>query len=230
MTHFPDQWRDFLKIDTPETDPDVLWSKSNRERSASVCYPPGNKVFRVFEMISPEKVRVVILGQDPYHGSGQANGLAFSVERGVKIPPSLMNMYKEVHQEFQCGIPSHGDLSGWAGQGVFLLNAILTVSEGKPESHRHIGWESFTDQVIRSISNAGHPVVFMLWGNRAIAKAQFIDADKHLVLKSVHPSPLSAHRGFLGNGHFQEANRFLINRGLKPINWCLSDQVNMTFD
>jgi uracil-DNA glycosylase len=190
-------------------------------------FPKGNEWFRALDLTPLENVRVVILGQDPYHGEGQAHGLCFSVQPGVRIPPSLVNIYKEMEQDL--GIPParHGFLEHWASQGVLLLNAVLTVQMGMAASHQGRGWERFTDAIIRLINERAEPVVFMLWGSYAQKKAAFVDSidkgGRHLVLKAPHPSPLSAHNGFFGCGHFSKANNFLKARGQKPIDWRLPE-------
>jgi uracil-DNA glycosylase len=190
-------------------------------------FPKGNEWFRALDLTPLENVRVVILGQDPYHGEGQAHGLCFSVRPGVRIPPSLVNIYKEMEQDL--GIPRarHGFLEHWASQGVLLLNAVLTVQMGLAASHQGRGWERFTDAIIRLINERVEPVVFMLWGSYAQKKAAFVDSvdkgGRHLVLKAAHPSPLSAHNGFFGCGHFSKANAFLKAHGQKPIDWRLPD-------
>jgi uracil-DNA glycosylase len=184
-------------------------------------FPKGSEWFRALDLTPLDKVRVVILGQDPYHGSGQAHGLCFSVKPGVRPPPSLVNIYKELQSDL--GIPraSHGFLEHWAQQGVLLLNSVLTVEMAKAASHQKKGWEQFTDAVIRLVNAKNEPVVFMLWGAYAQKKAGFVDTDKHLVLKAAHPSPLSAHNGFMGCRHFSQCNSFLESRGLAPIDWAL---------
>lgn len=181
------------------------------------CYPPREKIFRAFELTPLENVKVVILGQDPYHGQGQANGLAFSVELGQKPPPSLRNILKEALQDV-AGMPIP-DLTRWAEQGVFLLNTVLTVEEKKPGSHAHFGWEKFTDEVIAMISKDRDHVVFMLWGQYAQRKEIWIDSNKHLILKAAHPSPLSAYQGFVGCKHFSLANQFLNLHGIGDVCW-----------
>lgn len=192
-----------------------------KERAAagSIIYPQNDEIFNALALTSFENVRVVIIGQDPYHGPGQAHGLSFSVRKGVRIPPSLKNIYKEIEAEFCLKMPPHGDLSGWAQQGVLLLNATLTVEEARAGAHQKKGWEEFTDAIIRAINDHHEHVVFMLWGAYAQKKGSFIDRKKHLVLESVHPSPLSAHRGFLGNGHFAKANDYLKAHGRQEIDW-----------
>lgn len=193
-----------------------------QEKEAGVTvFPRGDDIFNAMNTTPFGNVRVVIIGQDPYHGDGQAHGLSFSVKRGVRIPPSLMNIYKELESEYGIKCPNHGDLTGWAEQGVLLLNATLTVRRDSAGSHQNKGWESFTDAVIRAVNDHHKNVVFMLWGSYAQKKGAFIDRSKHCVLTSVHPSPLSAHRGFLGCGHFKSANEYLESHGLQPIRWVV---------
>ncbi len=189
------------------------------EYKTKKIFPPAKLIFNAFDHTPFDKVRVVILGQDPYHNDGQAHGLSFSVNEGIKTPPSLVNIYKEIKDEFGTPIPSSGDLTRWANQGVLLLNATLTVEAHKAASHQGKGWETFTDAAIRHLAEKRENVVFMLWGAYAQKKAAFINPYKHLILTSPHPSPLSAHRGFLGNGHFSKANEYLIGKGLAPISW-----------
>jgi uracil-DNA glycosylase len=188
-------------------------------------FPKGGEWFRALDLTPLDKVRVVILGQDPYHGEGQAHGLCFSVRPGVRPPPSLVNIYKELHADLGIGHPGHGFLEHWAGQGVLLLNSVLTVQMGQAASHRDRGWETFTDAVIRLVAAREEPVVFLLWGSYAQKKAGFVQTvergGRHLVLKAAHPSPLSAHAGFLGCRHFSKTNAFLESRGLAPIDWAL---------
>ena len=186
-------------------------------------FPNSEEWFRALELTPLEKVRVVILGQDPYHGPGQAHGLCFSVQPGVRPPPSLVNIYKELQTDLGISRPHHGFLEHWATQGVLLLNSVLTVEMTKAASHRGKGWEKFTDAVIRLVNAKTDPVVFMLWGNYAQKKADFVDSARHLVLKAAHPSPLSAHNGFLGCRHFSQCNAFLENKGLPPIDWVLPE-------
>lgn len=191
-----------------------------QEKAAGkVIYPKGAEIFNALDNTPFKDVKVVILGQDPYHGPNQAHGLSFSVRKGIPKPPSLVNIYKEIERDLQVKMPSHGDLTGWAKQGVLLLNAMLTVQQANAGSHQKKGWEEFTDAVIRAINDQNKHVVFMLWGAYAQKKGAFIDRSKHLVLESVHPSPLSAHRGFLGNSHFSKANDYLKQQGLQPIQW-----------
>jgi len=184
-------------------------------------FPKGAEYFRALDLTPLDEVRVVILGQDPYHGEGQAHGLCFSVQPGVRIPPSLVNIYKEMQDDL--GIPParHGFLEHWAKQGVLLLNSVLTVEMGRAASHQGRGWERFTDAVIRAVNEQEKPVVFILWGSYAQKKAAFVDRSRHLVLRSPHPSPLSAHNGFFGSRPFSKANAFLVEHGRKPIDWQL---------
>lgn len=182
-------------------------------------FPPPKQLFHAFEKTPLENVKVVILGQDPYHGIGQAHGLCFSVQEGVRTPPSLVNIYKEIAEDVGANIPSSGNLDRWAEQGVFLLNAILTVRAHQAASHRDKGWEEFTDAAIKKISQKNEHVVFLLWGSFAGKKSSLIDATKHLILKAPHPSPLSAHRGFFGCKHFSQANDYLEKHGKQPIAW-----------
>ena len=184
-------------------------------------FPKGCDWFKALDLTPPDTVKVVILGQDPYHGLGQAHGLCFSVPNGVDPPPSLRNIYKELESDLGIARSSHGFLEHWARQGVLLLNSVLTVEMGQAASHRDKGWERFTDAIIREVNALDHPVVFMLWGSYAQKKAAFVDSSRHLVLKAPHPSPLSAHSGFFGCKHFSKANAFLESKGLTPIDWSL---------
>ena len=186
-------------------------------------FPAGANWFRALDLTPLDQVKVVILGQDPYHGPGQAHGLCFSVPDGVRPPPSLMNIYKELASDLGIRPPAHGFLEHWARQGVLLLNSVLTVEIGQAASHRDRGWERFTDAVVRLVNAKEQSVVFMLWGSYAQRKASFVDGTPHLVLKAPHPSPLSAHSGFLGCRHFSKANAFLENRGIEPVDWALPE-------
>ena len=186
-----------------------------------VIYPPGGLIFNAFNCTPIEKVKVVIIGQDPYHGAGQAHGLCFSVQKGVPPPPSLVNIFKELQSDIGIPIPSHGDLSHWATQGVLLLNASLTVRAQEPMSHAKIGWAHFTDAAIKKVSDDCTHVVFILWGKFAQEKQSLIDETKHKVLKAAHPSPLSAHNGFFGCKHFSKTNEYLTQNGIDPIDWSL---------
>ena len=194
--------------------------KEERERK-KVTFPKGKEYFAAFDAAPFEDVKVVILGQDPYHGPGQAHGLCFSVLPGVKVPPSLVNIYKEMESDLGLERPSHGFLESWSQQGVLLLNSVLTVENGRAGSHAGRGWELFTDQAIRALNEKRDGIVFMLWGSYAQKKGAFIDTNRHMVLKSPHPSPLSAHRGFFGNKHFSKANEYLKSQGVEPIDWSL---------
>ncbi|MBM3167682.1 MAG: uracil-DNA glycosylase [Bacteroidetes bacterium] len=182
-------------------------------------FPPGRQIFSAFWQCPLPSVKVVILGQDPYHGEGQAHGLSFSVIPGVPFPPSLLNIFKELKNDLGIDMPPQGDLTRWANQGVFLLNATLTVRANQAGSHQHQGWETFTDEVIRTVSRERNHVVFLLWGAFAQKKEELIDSNKHLILKAPHPSPLSAHRGFFGSGHFSKANDYLLATQQSPIDW-----------
>ncbi len=187
--------------------------------AGKTIYPPGSLIFNAFNSTPFDQVRIVILGQDPYHGPGQAHGLCFSVQHGVKPPPSLVNIYKELQSDVGITLPTHGCLQSWTTQGVFLLNAILTVEANKPASHQKRGWEEFTNAAIQQLSLQREGLIFMLWGNFAQQKATLIDERKHTILKAPHPSPFSAHTGFLGCGHFSKANAILTARGEAPVNW-----------
>jgi len=188
---------------------------------AKTIYPPGKFIFNAFDTTPIDKVKVVILGQDPYHGPGQAHGLCFSVQDGVPPPPSLVNIFKELQEDIGIPIPMHGNLTKWAQQGVFLLNASLTVRAGEPMSHAKIGWATFTDTVIKTISDQQPHVVFLLWGKFAQEKRTLIDESKHFIIKSAHPSPLSAHNGFLGSRPFSKANAWLSAKGIDPVDWSV---------
>lgn len=189
------------------------------EYKTKKIFPPGNMIFSAFDHCPFDKVKVVIIGQDPYHNDGQAHGLCFSVNTGVDFPPSLINIFKEIERDLGKPTPTSGNLERWAEQGVLLLNATLTVQAHSAGSHQGRGWETFTDAVIRKVAEEKVHVVFMLWGNYAQQKGAVVDGQQHLVLKSVHPSPLSAYRGFIGCGHFSAANNYLIEKGLSPIHW-----------
>lgn len=193
--------------------------------AGKTIYPKGAEWFRALDLTPLDRVRVVILGQDPYHGPGQAHGLCFSVKPGVRPPPSLLNIYKELESDLGLPRPRHGFLEHWAKQGVLLLNSVLTVEMAKAASHSKKGWERFTDAVIAQVNAQSDPVVFMLWGSYAQKKAAFVDGTRHLVLRAAHPSPLSAHNGFLGCKHFSQCNAFLAAHGQQPIDWSLPDAV-----
>ena len=209
MIHVHDRAHDFEQL-----------SKFIKDEYASnTIYPPGNKIFNAFDHCSWDNLKVVIIGQDPYHGPGQANGLCFSVSDGVRKPPSLINIFKEIQDDLGIGIPDSGNLERWADQGVLLLNATLTVRKSNPGSHQNKGWEQFTDTVISEISNKKDHVVFLLWGAFAQKKAELINEELHYVLQSPHPSPFSADRGFFGNKHFSMVNTYLQSLGKTEINW-----------
>ena len=195
----------------------------SEKAAGKTIYPKGSEWFRALDLTPLDKVRVVILGQDPYHGPAQAHGLCFSVKPGVRPPPSLLNIYKELESDLGLTRPRHGFLEHWAEQGVLMLNSVLTVEMAKAASHSGKGWERFTDAVIRLVNDKAEPVVFMLWGAYAQKKGAFIDTSRHLVLKAAHPSPLSAHNGFLGCKHFSLCNRFLISQEQPPVDWSLPD-------
>lgn len=217
-----DSWKELLKSEF--TKPYLLQIATHlktEKATKAVIYPPGSLIFNAFTHTPFEKVKVVILGQDPYHNPGQAMGLSFSVPDGVPPPPSLVNIYKELKQDIGMPVPATGNLTKWAEQGVLLLNAVLTVRANEPASHGKIGWMNFTDAVIRKISEEKKGVVFLLWGRFAQEKQVLIDELKHHVLKAAHPSPLSAHNGFFGCKHFSRTNELLIKQGLEPIDWKL---------
>ena len=222
MVSLKDSWRTPLQTQFDSSYMADLKAFLLAEKNAGkVIYPKGSEWFAALDATLLENVRVVILGQDPYHGEGQAHGLCFSVQHGVRPPPSLMNIYKEIKADLGLEQPSHGNLKAWGEQGVLLLNSVLTVEAGKAASHQGRGWERFTDAVIQLVNDQPHPVVFILWGSYAQKKAAFVDRSKHLVLKSVHPSPLSAHNGFFGSKPFSQANSFLKSKGRGEIDWRL---------
>lgn len=200
----------------------ILQFLANEKASGKVIYPPQSDLFSAFKETAYEDVKVVILGQDPYHGPNQAHGLSFSVMPGVKPPPSLKNIFLELKNDLDVPIPSHGCLKQWANQGVLLLNTSLSVEEAKPQSHAKIGWATFTDKVMEKLNEHPEPLVFLLWGSHAKNKGALINQQKHLVLTAAHPSPLSVYQGFSGCKHFSKANDFLISKGRKPIDWGLS--------
>ena len=193
------------------------------EYGARKIFPSMYDIFNALKHTAYSDVKVVILGQDPYHGPGQAHGMCFSVQKGVKVPPSLVNIFKEQKEDVGITIPSHGFLESWADQGVLLMNTVLTVREGQPNSHKGKGWETFTDEVIRKLNEREIPMVFLLWGANAKSKSQLITNDRHLILTAAHPSPLSAHNGFFGCRHFSRANLFLKEQGLTEINWQIPE-------
>lgn len=192
-----------------------------RQAEGVDVYPPNRDIFAALDAVAPEDVKVVIIGQDPYHGPGQAHGLSFSVQPGIPAPPSLVNIHKELQSDIGINMPNHGSLVNWARQGVLLLNSILTVERSAPLAHKGKGWEAFTDAVISHIAASNNPTVFILWGAYAHKKGAGIDETRHLVIKNVHPSPLSSHRGFFGSKPFSKANDFLVKNGRTPVDWSL---------
>lgn len=214
-----ESWREHLAHEFEQPYFERLTDFVRQEYRTGVCYPPAPLVFNAFNLCPFQRVKVVIIGQDPYHEPGQAHGLSFSVNEGVPFPPSLQNIFKEINNDLGTPIPTSGDLTRWARQGVLLLNATLTVREHQAASHAGHGWETFTDAVIRQLSAQREHLVFILWGSYAQKKGQVIDRSRHLVLCSAHPSPLSAYHGFFGNHHFTLCNDYLIKHGISPINW-----------
>ena len=214
-----ESWQNVLQDEFEKPYFKDLVSYVKDEYESQKVYPAGNQIFNAFEMCPFDNVKVVILGQDPYHGPNQANGLAFSVSDEVRTPPSLLNIFKEIKSDLGKDIPETGNLERWAKQGVLLLNATLTVRAGNAGSHQKKGWEQFTDAVVQKVNDLKEHVVFMLWGNYAQKKGAFIDEEKHLVLKAAHPSPFAADRGFFGSRHFSKANKYLEEHGKKPIDW-----------
>ena len=200
-----------------------LYETVKHEYETRVIYPDADDIFNAFAFTPLSRVKVVILGQDPYHGRGQAHGLCFSVKPGVETPPSLVNIYQELHDDLGCYIPNNGYLKKWADQGVMLLNTVLTVRAHQANSHRGMGWEQFTDAAIRVLNEQDRPIVFILWGSPAQKKAQMLNNPKHLILKAPHPSPLSAYRGFFGSRPFSKTNEFLVKNGLEPIDWQIEN-------
>ena len=217
-----DNWKNLLQDEFSKSYMNQLISFLQDEKKAGkLIYPQSSEIFNALNITSIENVKVVILGQDPYHGPAQAHGLSFSVKAGIKPPPSLQNIFKELSSDISCTIPSHGDLSAWAHQGVLLLNSVLTVEANSPASHQGKGWELFTDFVIQKLQQIKPHLVFILWGKFAQSKESLIDSEKHLVLKAAHPSPFSAYRGFFGCKHFSKTNTFLHSNQLTPIDWEL---------
>ena len=214
-----ESWRQVLQPEFDKPYFELLTNFVRRAYQTTQCFPPAGQIFRAFDLCPFDKVRVVIIGQDPYHDVNQAHGLCFSVQDGVPAPPSLVNIYKELNRDLGNPIPTSGNLTHWAEQGVLLLNATLTVEAHKAGSHQGKGWEELTDAAIQALNNQRSNIVFMLWGSYAQRKGQFIDRRKHLVLTAVHPSPLSAYRGFIGCGHFSQANKYLLQHGQSPIAW-----------
>lgn len=223
MAVLTNQWNQHLEDEFDKDYYKKLRGFLKEEYKRATIYPEMYSIFNALHYTDYNNVKVVILGQDPYHGPGQAHGLCFSVQHGIKVPPSLVNIYKELQEDCGCSIPSHGYLKKWADQGVLLLNTVLTVRAHDANSHRNKGWESFTDQVIRKLNEREKPMVFLLWGRPAGLKANLIDGRKHLILKAPHPSPLSAHRGFFGCKHFSSTNTFLESKGISPIDWQINE-------
>ena len=214
-----ESWRQVLQHEFDKPYFELLTNFVRHAYRTTQCFPPAGQIFRAFDLCPFDKVRVVIIGQDPYHDFNQAHGLCFSVQEGVPAPPSLVNIYKEIQRDLGKPIPTSGNLTHWAEQGVLLLNATLTVEAHRAGSHQGKGWEELTDAAIQALNNQRSNIVFMLWGSYAQRKGQFIDRRRHLVLTAVHPSPLSAYRGFIGCGHFSQANAYLKQHGQPPINW-----------
>ena len=200
-----------------------LFEFVKNEYNTTVVFPPADDIFNAFHLTPLSKVKVLLLGQDPYHNVGQAHGLCFSVKKGVDIPPSLVNIYKELHDDLGCTIPNHGCLTKWAEQGVLMLNTVLTVRAHQANSHKDIGWEEFTDAAIRVLNTQDRPIVFILWGRPAQSKIPMLTNPKHLILTAPHPSPLSAYRGFFGCKHFSKANEFLKANGVEPVDWQIEN-------
>lgn len=217
------EWLEALRPEFRQPYYASLYKKIVEEYRTYKVFPPSNDIFNAFHLTPLSKVKVVILGQDPYHNDGQAHGLCFSVKKGVDIPPSLVNIYQELHDDCGCYIPNNGYLVKWAEQGVLLLNTVLTVRAHQALSHRGIGWEKFTDAAIRVLNEQDRPIVFLLWGRPAQSKHAMLDNPAHLVLEAPHPSPLSAHRGFFGCHHFSRTNRFLTEHGLTPVDWQIEN-------
>lgn len=214
-----DSWRQVLQPEFDKPYFELLTSFVRREYQTKTCFPPAAQIFHAFDVCPFDQVRVVIIGQDPYHEPGQAQGLCFSVNDGIRIPPSLVNIYKEIHDDLGTPVPASGNLLRWAEQGVLLLNATLTVEAHKAGSHQNKGWEELTDAVIQALNEKKEHLVFMLWGSYAQRKGQFIDRKRHCVLTAAHPSPLSAYNGFFGCRHFSQANAYLTSHHLLPIEW-----------
>ena len=214
-----EDWKSVLKEEFTKPYFDELVEFVKAEYASTTVFPAGRNIFRAFDKCPLDRLKVVIIGQDPYHGEGQANGLCFSVSEGVPFPPSLQNILKEVHDDTGAEMPSSGELDRWAEQGVLLLNAVLTVRAHEAASHAGKGWERFTDAVVRAIAERKEGVVYMLWGNYAQKKGAIADPERNLILRAVHPSPLSAYRGFFGCRHFSMANDYLVKQGKEPINW-----------
>ena len=223
MGMIQNDWLEPLKPEFKKPYYEKLYAKVKEEYSTNLIFPPADDIFNAFDFTPLSEVKVVILGQDPYHGDGQAHGLCFSVKPDVDVPPSLVNIYKELQSDLGCYVPNHGYLEKWAKQGVLLLNTVLTVRAHQANSHRGIGWEEFTDAAIRILDEQDRPIVFLLWGKPAQSKKSMLHNAKHLILTAPHPSPLSAHRGFFGCKHFSQTNEFLKEQGLSPIDWQIEN-------
>ena len=225
MAAIQNDWLDALRGEFGKPYYRQLFEKVNQEYQSSQIFPPAEDIFNAFHLTPLSDVKVVILGQDPYHGDGQAHGLCFSVKPEVQIPPSLVNIYQELHDDLGCTIPNHGYLVKWANQGVLMLNTVLTVRAHQANSHRGIGWEEFTDAAIRVLNEQDRPIVFILWGRPAQTKKKMLNNPKHLILEAPHPSPLSSYRGFFGSKPFSKTNEFLERNGVKAIDWQIEDVV-----
>lgn len=223
MVRIGNDWDELLKDEFEKDYYKKLKIFLNEEYKSHIIHPDANDIFNALKWTSYKDTKAVILGQDPYHETGQAHGLAFSVKKGVKIPPSLVNIYKELKEELGCYIPDNGYLEKWAKQGVMLLNNSLTVRDGAANSHRKKGWEIFTNRVVELLNQRKDPVIFMLWGNNAKEKMEIITNEQHVILTAAHPSPLSASRGFFGCGHFEMANKILVREGKAPIDWQIEN-------
>lgn len=224
MAMIENDWLDAINDEFHKPYYKELFTFVKDEYSQTVIFPPADDIFNAFDFTPLSEVKVVILGQDPYHGDGQAHGLCFSVKPDVDTPPSLVNIYKELHDDLGCYVPNNGYLEKWAKQGVLLLNTVLTVRAHQANSHRGIGWEEFTDAAIRILDEQDRPIVFLLWGKPAQTKKSMLHNPKHLILQAPHPSPLSAHRGFFGCRHFSQTNEFLKEHGLEPIDWQIENR------
>lgn len=223
MSQINNDWLEALKGEFKKPYYNELYNKVIEEYKTRIIFPPADDIFSAFHLTPLKDVKVVILGQDPYHNKGQAHGLSFSVRQGIEIPPSLVNIYKELHDDLGRTIPNNGDLTKWAQQGVLLLNTVLTVRAHEANSHRGIGWEEFTDAAIMALNGQARPIVFLLWGLPAQKKKTLLNNPDHLILTAPHPSPLSAYRGFFGCRHFSKANEFLKEHGLEPIDWQIEN-------
>jgi len=224
MAAISNDWLEPLSPEFKKPYYEKLYKKVQEEYNTRLIFPPANDIFNAFDFTPLSEVKVVILGQDPYHGDGQAHGLCFSVKPDVDTPPSLVNIYKELHDDLGCYVPNNGYLEKWAKQGVLLLNTVLTVRAHQANSHRGIGWEEFTDAAIRILDEQDRPIVFLLWGKPAQTKKTMLHNPKHLILQAPHPSPLSAHRGFFGCRHFSQTNEFLKEHDLEPIDWQIENR------